>query len=98
MLSLQLLKLLDTESAFYDGPCEGIYLRIDEDMQQAATTAAAQQQSDARTGPAGGGGSDSSRPSYCVTRGKVVRPDFLQGIEEQWTRQQLTKNIVVHQY
>ena len=95
-LSLQLLKLLDTESAFYDGPCEGIYLRIDEDMQQEATTAAAQQQSE-RAGVAGGG-SDASRPSYCVTRGKVVRPDFLQGIEEQWTRQQLTKNIVVHRY
>lgn len=78
---MQVLKLLETNSAFYDGPCEGVYLRIDEDMQM----------SDGGTGTA-------VSPSYCHLRGKLVRPDFLQGIEEQWTRQQLTKNIVVHQY
>eukprot|EP00731_Ephydatia_muelleri_P023432 Em0015g1015a len=30
------LKWLDTPSAFYDGPCEGIYLRIDEDTPNSA--------------------------------------------------------------
>ena len=97
---MQLLKLLDTESTFYDGPCEGVYLRIDEDMQQlqaVATTTRTQQGDRAETAGVIGASSD-GRPAYCLTRGKVVRPDFLQGIEEQWTRQQLTKNIVVHQY
>ncbi len=69
----QALRLLDTRSAFYDGPCEGVYLRVDGDM------------------PASGEGEP-----YCVRRGKLVRPDFLQQIEEQWTRQQFTKNIVVY--
>lgn len=67
------LKWLDTPSAFYDGPCEGIYLRIDEDTPNSAHF----------TGS-----------SYLKHRGKLVRPDFLQQIEEQWTRQQFTKNIV----
>ena len=70
---LQLLKWLDTPSQFYDGPCEGLYLRVDEDANTPEGTV--------------------GRP-YCLRRGKLVRPDFLQGIEEQWTRQQLTKNIV----
>ena len=81
---LQVLKLLDTESAFYDGPCEGVYLRIDEDMTSSSTE--------------GEKMAASKRLPYCRARGKVVRPDFLQGIEEQWTRQQLTKNIVIRQY
>jgi len=41
---------------------------------------------------------DEESLSYCKHRSKLVRPDFLQGIEEQWTRQQLTKNIVVYDY
>ena len=65
-------KLLDTKSAFYDGPCEGLYIRVDEDM------------------PSGTG------QPYLSRRTKVVRPDFLQGIEEEWTKQQFTKNIVVY--
>ena len=71
--------MLDTQSAFYDGPCEGIYLRIDENSPVSDTETA-------------------SKLTYSRVRGKLVRPDFLQGIEEQWTRQQLTKNIVIHQY
>ncbi len=70
----QVRKWLDTPSEFYDGPCEGIYLRVDEDA-------------NAPEGVVVGG-------PYCKYRGKLVRSDFLQGIEEQWTRQQLTKNIV----
>jgi len=65
---------MSSDSAFYDGPCEGIYLRIDQDSQ---------------------GSEEASEPtSYCLKRGKLVRPDFLQGIEEQWTRQSFTKNII----
>lgn len=63
-------KLLDTKSVFYDGPCEGLYLRIDHDM------------------PNGSG------QPYLSCRAKIVRPDFLQQIDEQWTRQQFTKNVV----
>ena len=95
-MHLQLLKLLDTQSAFYNGPCEGVYLRIDEDM---VTSQQQQQKSDrVRTANATTADSRGSNPPYCLKRGKLVRPDFLQGIEEQWTRQQLTKNIIVHQY
>lgn len=36
---------------------------------------------------------DTTHP-YCIRRGKLVRPDFLQGIEEQWTRKNFKKNIV----
>ena len=79
----QVLKLLDTDSVFYDGPCEGVYLRIDKDTPPSDRE---------------GGGGSATKPSYSGIRGKVVRPDFLQGIEEQWTRQQLTKNIVIRQY
>ena len=75
--SSQVRRWLDTPSRFYDGPCEGVYLRIDEDM----TT-----------------DRNEETPLYCKHRSKLVRPDFLQGIEEQWTRQQLTKNIVVYNY
>lgn len=81
-------KLLDTPSVFYDGPCEGVYLRMDEDMQQ--------QQQQPGAEPGGSSAGQDVVPPYCVHRGKVVRPDFMQGIEEQWTRQQLTKNIVVY--
>lgn len=69
------LKWLETQSTFYDGPCEGIYLRIDEDTPHSAHF--------------------SGKP-YLKYRGKLVRPDFLQQIEEQWTRQQFTKNVVSH--
>ena len=80
--SLQILKWLDTPSAFYDGPCEGIYLRIDDDTPG---------------GVAGGGGGGQGHP-YSRHRAKLVRPDFLQQIEEQWTRQQLTKNIIAYDF
>ncbi len=73
LVCVQILKLLETQSVFYDGPCEGVYLRVDEDANAPEGTVGA---------------------PYCKHRGKVVRSDFLQGIEEQWTRQQLTKNIV----
>ena len=74
---VQALKWLNTDSSFYDGPCEGIYLRIDEDMRSV---------------------SPQSSSSYSISRGKLVRPDFIQGIEEQWTRQKFTKNIVQQFY
>lgn len=73
-----ILQLLDSQSAYYDGPCEGIYLRIDDDTQVGESTVAGC--------PVG----------YLKKRAKLVRPEFLQQIEEQWTRQKLTKNIVVY--
>lgn len=76
---MQARKWLDTDSAFYDGPVEGVYFRIDQDM---------------LTPPSTSTSSPQDTPPYCVHRGKLVRPDFLQGIEEQWTRKQFQKNIV----
>ena len=67
---------------FYDGPCEGIYLRIDDDTPG---------------GGAGGVAGGQGQP-YSRHRTKLVRPDFLQQIEEQWTRQQLTKNIIAYDF
>ena len=66
---------MNSDSVFYDGPCEGVYMRIDQDSQSGSSEA-------------------SESTSYCLKRGKLVRPDFLQGIEEQWTRQNFTKNII----
>ena len=63
------MKLLDTPSAFYDGPVEGVYLRIED---------------------------NTATPPKLLQRGKVVRPDFMQPIEEPWTRQKFTKNILTH--
>ena len=37
-------------------------------------------------------------PPTVLHRAKVVRPDFLQQIEEQWTRQKFTKNIITLTY
>ena len=83
ILSAQLLKWLDTQSAFYTGPVEGLFLRIDGDIPGQSPSA----------------GDPLQLPcSHNLHRGKLVRPDFLQGIEEQWTRQQLTKNIVTYNF
>lgn len=41
---------------------------------------------------------NSATPPTVLHRGKVVRPDFLQQIEEQWTRQKFTKNIIAPTY
>jgi len=78
---MQVLKWMNSDSAFYDGPCEGIYLRIDEDNQQSHNPPSVTPATPTTT-------------AYCQKRGKLVRPDFMQGIEEQWTRQNFTKNIV----
>lgn len=90
----QVRKWLDTPSTFYDGPCEGIYLRIDEDMPRQG---GGERRGGRERGQRAGEENKESLP-YCKWRSKLVRPDFLQGIEEQWTRQQLTKNIVVYNY
>lgn len=75
---MQALKWLDTKSDYYDGPIEGIYFRMDED-----------------TAPSTAPRSPDDPPLiYNINRGKLVRPDFLQGIEEQWTKKQFKKNIV----
>jgi len=38
------------------------------------------------------------KDNFFADRGKVVRPDFLQQIEEQWTRQKFVKNILTCYY
>ena len=59
----QLLALLETRSAYYDGFVEGAYLRVDHD-----------------------GGRHNAH------RGKIVRPDFIQGITSHWSSHMLVKN------
>lgn len=75
---LQALKWLETPSAFYDGPIEGIYFRMDEDMVP-------------NTAPRS---PDDPPLVYNKHRGKIVRPDFLQGIVETWTKKQFKKNSI----
>ena len=38
------------------------------------------------------------RDNFFADRAKLVRPDFLQNIEEQWTRQKFVKNILSTYY
>eukprot|EP00928_Gymnodinium_smaydae_P085518 TRINITY_DN68_c2_g1_i1.p1 TRINITY_DN68_c2_g1~~TRINITY_DN68_c2_g1_i1.p1 ORF type:complete len:773 (+),score=140.74 TRINITY_DN68_c2_g1_i1:74-2392(+) len=62
-------QLLELQSAYSDGPLEGVYLRIDEPISQ-------------------GGG------LYLAKRGKVVRADFVQTIEDggHWTHRKVERN------
>lgn len=62
-----LLALLETTSAYYDGFVEGAYLRVDEGVHNA-------------------------------NRGKLVRPDFIQGITTHWQSHMLMKNGLAHGY
>ena len=57
----QLLELLETPSAYYDGFVEGAYLRVDEG-------------------------------EHNCNRGKIVRPDFIQGITTHWQSHAFVKN------
>lgn len=62
---------------------EGVYLRMDEDT-------------DPTTTPSPPAATTAAAPLiYNTNRGKVVRPDFLQGITEQWTKKKLKKNTVI---
>lgn len=70
---------METKSAYYDGPVEGIYLRVDSDAQETQICKIQGQ-------------------NISIERSKIVRPDFLQQIEEQWTRQTFTKNICTLYY
>jgi atypical dual specificity phosphatase len=63
----QLAALLETKSKFYDGPVEGVYIRIDDDM-------------------------------FLKERGKIVRSDFIQEIDEHWTKKKLVKNVLSFDY
>ncbi len=58
----ELLRLINNPSKFYDGPVEGLYLRLEE------------------TG-------------YLKQRAKIIRSEFIQAIEEHWTKGPLIKNL-----
>lgn len=60
----QVLDMLQQSSQFYDGPVEGLYLRIEEN-------------------------------GYEVKRGKVVRPDFIQDMEDHWSKKTVVKNKII---
>jgi len=83
----ELLNLLDTQSRFYDGPVEGIYLKI---IPNEATINNAQQTRKQK--PKKGG--KQTKDHLPAERAKIVRPDFMQHIEEQWTRQKFEKNLL----
>jgi len=82
----QLKPLLDTPSTYRDGtePVEGIVVRVDDDCDATGTVESG------ATAPAGSKG-------HLVRRGKFVRADFVQGIEDSghWSKGALVKNIVV---
>ncbi|ETT49759.1 RNA ligase family protein [Paenibacillus sp. FSL R7-0297] len=59
--------LLRTKSKLYDGPVEGIYLRVD------------------------------NSNGYLSERAKIVRPGFIQSIEEHWTKQSLILNNCINE-
>jgi len=61
----QLIGLLETNSQYYKGKVEGIYLRI-----------------------------DTADGLWSKDRGKIVRPDFIQGIEDHWQKSTLVKNEI----
>ena len=60
-----LFKMLESKSVLYNGPVEGLYLRID--------------------------GED----GYLIDRAKVVRPSFIQSIEQHWSKQELVPNKLI---
>jgi len=57
----QIFDLVERRSSLYNGPVEGIYLRLEDG-------------------------------SYLLKRAKVVRPEFIQSIEQHWTRNALVLN------
>eukprot|EP00117_Sycon_ciliatum_P008898 scpid67490/ scgid11409/ len=95
------LDLLEEQSRFYDGPIEGVYIRIDEDapgttaMRLPLADSHGRKKGKGKASRSAGAGASEAGP-WLRLRGKVVRPDFLQNIEEQWTRQKFTKNIVTY--
>lgn len=72
----ELLALLEEQSAYRDGFVEGAYLRIDSSPTEEASSS--------NTG--------SSSHGRLELRGKIVRPDFVQGIAEHWQSQLLVRN------
>lgn len=79
----RLLELLDRTSAFGTGPIEGLYLRVDEQPGLQLRGAGASRETREREETAGG---------FLLRRAKVVRCDFLQGIEDHWSKRKLVKN------
>eukprot|EP01004_Peranema_trichophorum_P001887 NODE_1245_length_2050_cov_12.893098_g1053_i0.p1 GENE.NODE_1245_length_2050_cov_12.893098_g1053_i0~~NODE_1245_length_2050_cov_12.893098_g1053_i0.p1 ORF type:complete len:651 (-),score=136.80 NODE_1245_length_2050_cov_12.893098_g1053_i0:46-1998(-) len=39
---------------------------------------------------------DDDDEGYLIERAKIVRPDFIQGIGDHWSKQKLQKNVVIH--
>jgi hypothetical protein len=59
----ELLGLLNTQSQFYDGFLEGVYVKVDDG-------------------------------EHCAYRGKLVRKDFIQEIEDHWMTKELVRNTL----
>ena len=73
----QLLALLESRSAYHDGFVEGAYLRVDEVVDESG---------------GGGGGGGGGAALHNAFRGKIVRPDFIQGIKEHWQSRTVERN------
>lgn len=82
----RLLGLLDRSSAFGTAPIEGLYLRVDEQpgLRSPDSQHAAAPREKREDGGAEGG--------FLHRRAKVVRSDFLQGIQDHWSKRGLVKN------
>jgi len=88
-----LLALLELRSGYGDGFVEGAYLRIDSDAQQeqAVGEAAARLEVGAEDESAPSRKVDPALPRNAL-RGKLVRPDFIQGIEDHWMGRSIELN------
>ena len=81
----ELLALLESQSAYTDAFVEGAYLRIDSSEGEGGGGGG---------GVLDGGGGGGGAHTHNVRRGKIVRPDFVQGIAEHWINAEVVKNTV----
>jgi len=80
--------LRNRPSSLYDGPMEGIYLRVEADDNKS------------NNNNNNGNGNRNEKERYLVQRGKIVREDFLGAGDNDdvvhWSKRELIKNIVVY--
>eukprot|EP00055_Hartaetosiga_balthica_P011064 m.49265 g.49265 ORF g.49265 m.49265 type:complete len:284 (+) comp7443_c0_seq2:185-1036(+) len=84
-----ILALLDLKSSFSNSHVEGVYLRVDDIDWDASPHVGSTSSNDV---------DDEDKPDaekdedYLSYRSKVVRPDFLQGMEHHWVSHELKRN------
>mmetsp|Transcript_36058 Transcript_36058/g.79268 ORF Transcript_36058/g.79268 Transcript_36058/m.79268 type:complete len:427 (-) Transcript_36058:118-1398(-) len=89
----ELLDLLETDSAYGEGKVEGVYLRID--GSNAGPTPSPSGKSVEACSSGHGKPPVHDRADvelHLLYRGKIVRPDFVQSIQQHWAGKELVKN------